>query len=518
MSPGTMERNPILNADFPDPDVIRVDDIYYMVSTTMHFMPGAVVLRSFDLVHWEIYSYVCETLDGTPSQRLKGDASIYGQGMWAASLRYNGGEFFVCFIANDTGKTYLFRAKDPRGPWTRQHIEGFYHDPSLLFDDGRVFIVYGNTEIYLTELNDALTGPKEGGLNRLIVRDEKGRRLGYEGSHFYKIRGAYYLFLIHWLSDGSGRRTEACFRAGSLTGNFEGRDILDDDMGYFNMGVAQGGIVDTPDGEWYAMLFQDRGAVGRIPVLVPMRWEHDFPVLGAEGKTPMQIETKSTRPGHVYAPFVTSDDFKYSPDDSGKIRLKSAWQWNHEPDDDLWSVDGRRGALRIATGRLSENITRAVNVLTQRTLSPACSASVRVDGSRLGNGDYAGICALQGRYGMVALAKDDGDYFLIMRGKPGEADYTMGKTLDTSPGVEYERIAWPGAEAELKVSVRFDDMRDEAGFFYRDGDEWKALGVKQKLHFGLDHFVGCRFGLFIYSTRQTGGEALFSRFTYARRE
>jgi beta-xylosidase len=433
--------NPILKADFPDPDVIRVEDTYYMVSTTMHFMPGCVILRSFDLINWEIYSHVYNTLDDTPAQMMEGDKSIYGQGMWAASLRYHRGRFYVCFVANDTRKTYLYQADKIDGPWEKQTIAGFYHDCSLLFDDDdRVYIVYGNKEIYLTELNQELTGPKPGGLHRLIVRDNDDIRLGYEGAHFYKINQRYYLFLIHWLSGGGGRRVEACFYADSLEGEFTGKDILDDDMGYFNMGFAQGGIVDTPEGDWYAILFQDQGAVGRVPVLVPVHWEKDFPVFGIDGKVPAYIKTKSTRPGHGYDPIVSSDEFHYFPESDGTIHLRSVWQWNHSPDNELWSVDGEAGILRIRSGRLSENVTRTPNVLTQRTVWPACSASVEVDGSLLNDGDYAGICALQGRYGMVAITRKNSKYYLVMKGNPRKADYTMGKTCDKEPGTEYERI------------------------------------------------------------------------------
>ncbi len=510
-----MKNNPILRADFPDPDVIRVDDTYYMVSTTMHFMPGAVILRSFDLINWEIYTYVYDTLDDTPAQKMEDDKSIYGQGMWAASLRYHNREFYVCFVANDTHKTYLYRAKDVKGPWEKQTIEGFYHDCSLLFDDdGRVYIVYGNMEIYLTELNEDLTGPKPGGLHRLIVRDKPGIRLGYEGAHFYKINRRYYVFFIHWLSDGSGRRVEACFSADSLEGEFTGRDILDDDMGFFNMGVAQGGIVDTPAGDWYAVLFQDEGALGRVPVLVPVSWENDMPVFGIDGKVPHFIETQSTRPAHIYEPIVASDEFKYLPDAHGRIHLSQVWQWNHTPNNDLWSVDGEKGLLQIASGKLSENVTRAVNVLTQRTVWPACEASVLVDGSMLNDGDYAGLCALQGRYGMIAITKEHGKYYLVMKGKPGKANHVMGKTCDRTPGEEYARIPWPEPQAALKVYMRFDAMTDEATFYYQDHAEWQKIGVDQKLYFGLDHFVGCRFGLFMYSTEKTGGQAGYRHFVY----
>jgi beta-xylosidase len=510
-----MTNNPILRSDYPDPDVIRVNDTYYMISTTMHFMPGAVILRSFDLINWEIYSYVYNSLDDTPAQKMEHGQSIYGQGMWAACLRYHRDRFYVCFVANDTQKTYLYQAKTIEGPWEKQTIEGFYHDVSLLFDDDdRVYIVYGNTEIYLTELNEQLTGPKPNGLHRIIIRDSPGVMLGYEGAHFYKINQRYYVFLIHWLADGSRRRVEACFYSDSLDGEFSGKDILDDDMGFFNMGIAQGGIVDTPDGDWYAILFQDQGALGRLPVLVPVRWENNVPIFGIDGKVPPHISTKSTRPSHLYAPIVSSDDFRYFPEVDGKIHLNNVWQWNHVPNDALWSVDGEKGVLQIRSGMLSENVTRAVNVLTQRTIGPISSASVEVDGSMLNDGDYAGICALQGRYGMVAITKENGRYFLVMRGNPGKADHTMGKTCDQKPGEEYARIPLSGTTATLKVHTEFAQMVDEATFFYLDDAEWKKIGIIQKLYFGLDHFVGCRFGLFIYATEKIGGKASFRHFVY----
>ena len=262
--------NPITKLDYPDPDVIRVNDTYYMASTTMHFMPGCEILRSYDLVNWEFSGYVYDTLDSTPGQRLEGEANIYGKGMWAPSLRYHKGTFYVCFSANDTKRTYLYSSKSITGPWEKRFIEGFYHDCSLLFDDdNRVYIAYGNKTIYLTELEADLSKPKERGLHRIVVVDEGHPGLGYEGSHIYKINGKYYIFLIH-SARNEWKRIQACFVADSLQGEFVGGDVLNDDMGYFNSGIAQGGIVDTPDGLWYGMLFQDRTALGRVPVLVPV--------------------------------------------------------------------------------------------------------------------------------------------------------------------------------------------------------------------------------------------------------
>ena len=272
--------NPILRMDFPDPDVIFVDGVYYMISTTMHFLPGGQILRSYDLLAWEHAAYVFDYLDGTDAQKLSSGKYIYGKGMWAASLRYHKGIFYVVFVCNDTQKTYLYRAEKVDGPWRKSEIEGFYHDCSLLFDDdGRTYIVYGNRQIYLTELNEDLTGPKEGGLSRLIVSDSGETRLGFEGSHLYKINGRYYLFFIHSLKE-RWRRVEACFSSDSLEGEFTGGDILNDDMGFRDSGVAQGGIVCGVDGIWNAILFQDSGAVGRIPVVVPVIWDGKKIVFG----------------------------------------------------------------------------------------------------------------------------------------------------------------------------------------------------------------------------------------------
>ncbi|MBR4759714.1 MAG: family 43 glycosylhydrolase, partial [Lachnospiraceae bacterium] len=161
--------NPIIYGDYPDPDVIRVGDVYYMITTTMHMFPGGQILRSYDLVHWEHASYVFDHLDHTPQQKLE-EGNIYGKGMWAASLRYQEGIFHVVFCANDTQSMYHYTATDIEGPWERHPMGGFYHDNSVLFDDdGRVYIVYGNTDIHLTELKPDLSEPKPEGIDKVII-------------------------------------------------------------------------------------------------------------------------------------------------------------------------------------------------------------------------------------------------------------------------------------------------------------------------------------------------------------
>lgn len=500
--------NPILKCDYPDPDVIRVHNTYYMLSTTMHYFPGGAILRSYDLIHWELIHYLYDILEDTPGARLDGTESIYGQGMWAPSLRYHDGVFYVCFVANDTHKTYLFYTRDIEGCWHRKEIEGFYHDASLLFDNGHVYIAYGNTEIYLTELTPDLSRPLEGGLHRLLVKDTKNVRLGYEGTHIYKIDGLYYLFFIHWGKEPNARRTQACFVSDSLTGTFRGKDVLNDDLGYHNQGIAQGGIVDTPDGDWFAILFQDSGAVGRIPVLVPVHFENHFPVFGIDGAVPHELELPSPNPAHKYEPLFTSDfaDAKNNP--------KLPWQWNHLPNPAHFTLT--QTTYTIKTNKLSTNLTQAVNTLTQRLMFPSSEVTVTLDGSSMNSGDIAGLAAFQGCYACIALKKEENDFFLIiLERNRGEVSLNM-TDKDLLPGVETARIAVASPAVTLRMNVDFEDMRDSVGFSYfsEHDKQWNSLGSSHKLYFLLDHFTGCRAGLFLFSTRKTGGSCSFTDFSY----
>ena len=520
--------------DFPDPDVIYVDGTFYIISTTMHFMPGGEILRSYDLINWEHAAYIYDRLDSTVSQKLENGGHIYGKGMWAATIRYHEGVFYVIFVCNDTEKTYLYRSGTIEGPWKKSTIEGFYHDCSLLFDEGRKFLVYGNTDIYLTELNEDMTAPKEGGLNRLIVSDKGNPNLGLEGSHLYKINGRYYLFMIHSKRD-RWRRVEACYSADSLEGNFIGGDIFDDDMGYRNMGVAQGGIVEGPEGVWNSIMFQDSGAVGRLPILVPVSWSEKtvesengntvqilLPMFGIDGKAPRELEYTSTRPDYKYSPLTGSDDFKYDPKECfekdkehyGCFGFKSMWQFNHEPDLSLINVDPDEGKLSIKTDRTVKNIYHAVNTLTQRMTFPGCIGEVTLDASKLKDGDSAGIAAFQGNYAWVGVRKEEGKIYAVMCSFTNTSGDVWN--LSSEPGVIEEKIELDTDIVRLRLTAVFegeDGTQDTAFTEFDIGEGFKKIGQPHKLSFRLDHFTGCRFGLFIYSENEIGGEAGFSNFT-----
>ncbi|MCH5255574.1 MAG: acetyl xylan esterase, partial [Lachnospiraceae bacterium] len=273
-----------------------------------------------------------------------------------------------------------------------------------------------------------------------------------------------------------------------------------------------GGIVDTPWGDWYAMLFQDHGAVGRIPVLIPMRFENGFPVMGENGRMPERITVKSTRPEYVYAPLYESDDFGYPSNANKKTELKKVWQFNHEPVEELWEVSDN--SFRISTGKLCQNPVQAQNTLTQRLLFPRCRVEVTLDAQKLNDGDYAGLCALQGCYGMIAVKKEEGKTYLVMGAKETGDESTDLTEPERKVCREYERILLESQKIRLYLEADFWQMKDQAVFGYvKDGTSIQ-VGNVHRLFFELDHFCGARVGLFMYSTELTGGTAVFSDFVY----
>lgn len=500
----------IIMSDYPDPDVIRVDDCYYMVSTTMHFMPGCVILRSYNLVDWEFASYVYDELEPTERQALRDNRGIYGKGMWAASLNFQEGKFYVSFVANDTQKTYLYTADKIEGPWTKSNIRGFYHDMSLFWDDdGRVYTVCGNTQIHLIELKPDLSGPKEGGVNKIIIQSDSEKcTLGYEGSHLYKINGRYYIFMIY-IPKGK-MRTQVCYMADSLQGPWTGGDVLCSDLGGWNSGVAQGGVVQDKEGRWYGILFQDHGALGRIPVLVPVSFGPDgFPLFGNAAikgdpligsGTPEMITVLDNKSGYRYAP-LWSNDF-----------TNPAWQWNHIPDKTACSVEP--GRYQIETKKTVVNITQAANTYTQRTLGEKCAGRVTLDASAINEGDFAGLAALEGEYGFIAVTKRNGSFFLVAaEHKSKNVPWAMG-VFDTEPPVIKKEIPLDSPKVELMLDFDLTHKGQKVSLLYREGNVFVSLAEPVKLRYTLDQFVGVRFALFCYSTKQSGAKAVFTDFNY----
>jgi xylan 1,4-beta-xylosidase len=475
--------NPVIWADIPDVDVIRVGNYFYMSSTSMHMMPGVPIMRSTDLVNWEIVSYVYDILENNSAHNLTNGTGIYGKGSWASSLRYHNGTYYVCFASNDMGQTYIYRTADIiNGPWTRSVLSGVYHDPSLLFDDdGSVYIVYGSGAVYIKQLTSDATAIKSGGLSQKLYTSPDSNL--FEGSHIYKINGMYYIFNIRWTS----RRIESCYRSSSLTGTWEGKIVLNSTLSGASGGVAQGGIFSTADGTWYAMLFQDHGAVGRAPVLVPVTWTNNWPIMGVNGAAPVTM-TIPLSTSSIKTALLTSDDFN-------ETKLGLNWQWNHNPDNNNWSLSARPGYLRLTTGSIASNIFLARNTLSQRTVGPTCSGEVAIETTNMKSGDYAGLTAFQDAYGIIGVKKTDSGKYLIMatNGGSGTPSEVASKALSQD-------------KVYLKMSFNFLNCADKATFYYSlDGSTWTQFGSELSMVYKLTHFMGYRIGLFNYATKSTGG-------------
>jgi beta-xylosidase len=354
-------------------------------------------------------------------------------------------------------------------------------------------MLHGAGNLRLTELTRDVTGLLPGGFDQVIITNASrvaGPNMGLpaEGSQLRKINGKYYLFNICW--PRGGMRTVIVHRADAITGPYEGRVALQD------QGVAQGGLIDTPQGDWYAYLFRDSGAVGRIPYLVPVRWEDGWPVLGVDGKVPDTLDLPASAgpiPG-----IVASDEFDRQPGDPA---LPLVWQWNHNPDSELWSVARRPGFLRLTAGRLDTNFLEARNTLTQRTFGPECSGSIALNVANLKDGDFAGLALLQKQYGLVGVRSEGGSRSIVM------------VSAKSGSPVDVQSVPLAQNTLHLRAECDFRDRVDLGRFYFSlDGRSWTPIGSDLKMSYTLPHFMGYRFGLFHYATRATGGFADFDFF------
>ncbi|WP_081810511.1 glycoside hydrolase family 43 protein [Flavobacterium daejeonense] len=488
-------QNPIIYADVPDMSMIRVGDTYYMSSTTMHVNPGVPIMKSTDLVNWKLVNYAYETLeDNNDRLNLDNGKNDYGRGSWASCLRYQNGIYYVSTFSGTTGRTYIYSTKDiEKGPWKKIVLNNSYHDHSILFDDdGKVYLVWGAGKLDIIELNKDLSSVKEE-TKRVLIENASAPAgnnimLNSEGSQLFKINEKYYLFNICW--PRGGMRTVVIHRADNINGPWEGK------VGLQDQGVAQGGLIDTPDGRWFSYLFKDNGGVGRIPYLVPVKWENGWPILGENAKVPEYLDlppSKGLIPG-----IVNSDEFNRK---KGDATLPLVWQWNHNPDNSLWSVRERKGYLRLKTARIDSSFVQAKNTLTQRTFGPECSATTLVDVSKMKEGDFAGLSLLQKQYGFIAVKIEKGSKKIVMI----DAAQDIQKEIESVP-LNQDKVYF-------KAACDFKNRADKGRFYYSlDGNNWTPIGNRINLPYTLPHFMGYRFGLFNYATKNPGGYADFDWF------
>lgn len=504
--------NPLFYEEFEDPDVIRVGEDYYLAGTTMHMNPAMQLMHSKDLVNWELAGYCMDRLDLGPAFRLEG-GNVYGRGIWAPCIRYHEGMFYVFSNVNGVGLQVLC-SKSIKGPWQRNQLPG-RHDLSVLFDDdGKVYIISGNRSPYpIEELSPDLRSFVPNAPKRYL-----NERMG-EGHHLYKINGKYVD-----VSAIPGATTDQMVAvADSIDGPWKvERMVQGESLGVTTVAIDratagdrgltlhQGGIVDTPSGQWWSIIMSDHGSAGRMVNLVPITWDDGFPLIGLPDnlrKAPNTWIKPDT--GYTQEPkpaFIHDDDL-----DGGK--LPGDWQWNHVPDDSKWSLTEKPGVLRLHSLPASDFYS-ARNSLCQRPPGPESIMTVEVDTSGMVAGDTAGLALLSSPYAWIGVVKSAEGATLQMYSSPSR-DRRFGPRRPV-PAPANEPVVSPSAPPEhlwLRVHCNFDN--DQAVFSWSaDGKEFTPLANRFTMRFQLTTFQGVRPSLFHYNTSgQPGGYADFDNYT-----
>ena len=468
--------NPVIPADFPDPDVILVGDTYYMVTTTMFVFPGVTILSSKDLVNWEYCSNALPRFDFGKCYDLD-SCNRYGHGQWATSMKYRNGKFYLLFITLNEGGFMCTSAK-AEGPWKITHLPKGFYDPGLFFDeDGRIYVAQGYSKISITEVDSDLVAV---GRDSLVYTGDIRR--GLEGTHVYKINGYYYLYCTYGGLDG----IQVALRSRNIYGPYEQKVVIRDTTPGINFGVHQGALIRTQTGEWWTMLFVDSGPFGRFPSLQPVTWVDGWPMVGVHGSgvtTHRKPDVGRTYPVKV---LPTSDEF------SGKT-LGMPWGWNHNPDTAKWSLTQRRGYLRLFTAGLAKGLREARNTLTQRPFAnydqdiPA-TAVTKMEVAHMKEGDIAGLAVFQEPYAFIGVKQAADARYIIM--------VNNGAAVDSVPCTS----------ATVYLRTIASNRSKKASFEYSfDNRTFSPLGDQLSMKFDLSIFTGNKFCLFNYATLRIGG-------------
>lgn len=467
--------NPLMWGDWPDPDIIRVGDEFYFMSTSMHYVPGCPIAKSKDLVNWEMAGYAVSRYNEDPRYDMKG-GNMYLNGSWASTLRYHNGTFYAGFctpkgLGTKDGHFSICTAKDVKGPWTRTIFKEYLYDPGLFFDDdGKVYVAHGQQKLYITELNsDALSVKVP---QKEIYNNPQYPYL--EGSHLYKVNGKYYLLG----STGGTKGRQVCLRSDNIYGPYESKVVINDDHTYPGNGLHQGGMVQLKDGSWWFIIMQDRGPIGRVPNLEPVTWIDGWPMPGKDGKGVDTFKKPNAGGIQPIKTPATADEFN-----TAKLGLQ--WQWNHNPDPQKWSLTEHKGYLRLKAGKAAK-LADARNTLTQRVQGPYSEATVEMHVGGMKDGDVAGFGVFQFPYAFVAIQQ---------KGRQRQMVMVNNDTTITA-------LKFTGSTVWFKASVTHTGFT--ASFAYStDGKNFQPVGNGLKMGLGLD-WTANRFALFNYNTSKAG--------------
>ena len=430
--------NPVLFADYSDPDVIRVGDRYILTASSFNYVPGLPILISKDLVHWKLEAYAVNEIseDGTRGNPNADSEAVgkrfeiprHSEGVWAPSIRYHAGKYYIYYGMPDEG-IYVVIAEDPLGPWSKpicvRPAKGFI-DPCPWWDeDGKAYIIHGYArsrigfKSILGIFEITPDGTKAISEDQFIFdgNDPAHPAITIEGPKVYKRNGYYYI-----LSPAGGVTYgyQAALRSQNIRGPYEIRTVMDQGDTVIN-GPHQGALIDSPDGREWFLHFQDRGLYGRICHVQPVTWKDDWPVIGSDENgdgigNPVHTWSIPCAGGEE-SPLESSDRFE-------NHRIGLQWQWLGNLAKSPFAESRRENGIALKALNLSEEENPAIwhssNVLTQKLVMPEFRMDFRVDASSLKEGNRAGILMMGGQYCVMEAAKENGKTMIRLLESEGE--------------------------------------------------------------------------------------------------
>ncbi|MFC6227485.1 glycoside hydrolase 43 family protein [Paenibacillus allorhizosphaerae] len=488
-------KNPILYADYSDPDVIRVGSDFYMTASSFAHLPGLPILHSKDLVNWELIGHAVTSLDSLPGY----DKPRHGDGVWAPSIRYHDGKFWIFFSAPDEG-IFMTTADHPAGPWAPLHcvkeVKGWI-DPCPFWDeDGQAYLVHAfarsrcGIKHRLQLLRMSPDGKELLGEGHLLYDGEQHHPT-MEGPKVYKRNGYYYVFAP---AGGVATGWQTILRSKDIYGPYEDRIVLHQGSTDVN-GPHQGGWVELESGESWFIHFQDKDAYGRIVHLQPVRWVDDWPLMGVNpdengvGEPVLRMKKPDVGGEYPVAVPATSDDF-------AEQRLGLQWQWQANPQQAWYALGEKESHLRLYAVPTQESgngnvptLYAAPQLLMQKLPAPAFTATAKLSFEPDAPGDRSGLIVFGLKYAGLGLIKDDG-------GSVKLAYWTGDEQSET--------VAWQGEELTGTVFLRVTVAEGAlcSFSFSTDGDQFEPVGQPFTAKEG--RWVGAKVGVFAANMQRSG--------------
>ena len=494
-----MYRNPVLHADYSDPDVCAVGEDYFLTASSFNCTPGLPILHSKDLVNWKIVNYALKKVE--PVEYY--NEARHGKGVWAPSIRFHEGMYYIYWGDPDFG-IFMVKTRDPYGEWDKPVLvkagKGMIDPCPLWDDDGRVYLAHAwagsrakfNSVLTVCELNKEGTAVISDPV--LVFDGNDGINHTIEGAKFYKRNGFYYLFAP---AGGVVSGWQLVMRSKNVYGPYEARIVMAQGKTDIN-GPHQGGWVDTPAGESWFLHFQDKGAYGRVLHLNPMKWINDWPVIGVDkdgdgcGDPVSRYRKPKTDKTYPIETPVESDEF-----DTRKLGLQWEWHANYQ---DVFGFTTNMGYARIYGHELSphfKNFWEVPNLLMQKFPAEEFTATAKLKVSAKDDGQLLGLIIMGWDYSWIGVEKQ-GEKFLLKQAVCKDAEQGNLEQVSTlavlEPSRKFEAGLFPNYEREIYIRVHVDKGAYCRFSYSLDGKKFTEAGTLFKARQGK--WIGAKVGMF----------------------